>query len=41
MQNKNLGFDREQTLILQMPNDSVGDLAVKQMKWHNWPLWKA
>jgi putative ABC transport system permease protein len=29
MLNKNMGFDREQTLILQMPKDSVGDLMVK------------
>ena len=29
MLNKNIGFDREQTLVIQMPNDSVGDLSVK------------
>ena len=29
MLNKNVGFDREQTLVIQMPNDSVGDLSVK------------
>jgi putative ABC transport system permease protein len=29
MLNKNMGFDREQTLVLQMPKDSVGDLMVK------------
>ncbi|MBS1557586.1 MAG: ABC transporter permease [Bacteroidetes bacterium] len=29
MQSKNLGFDREQTLILQLPKDSVGDVALK------------
>ncbi|MBS1950602.1 MAG: acidobacterial duplicated orphan permease [Cytophagales bacterium] len=29
MQSKNLGFDREQTLILQLPKDSVGDDALK------------
>jgi putative ABC transport system permease protein len=30
MLNKNMGFDREQVLILQMPKDSVGDLMVKE-----------
>jgi putative ABC transport system permease protein len=29
MLNKNIGFDREQTMVIQMPNDSVGDLSVK------------
>ncbi len=29
MLNKNMGFDREQTLVIQMPRDSVGDVAVK------------
>ncbi len=29
MLHKNMGFDREQTIILQMPKDSVGDLMVK------------
>jgi putative ABC transport system permease protein len=29
MLNKNMGFDREQTLIIQMPRDSVGDVMVK------------
>lgn len=29
MLNKNMGFDREQTIILQMPKDSIGDLMVK------------
>jgi putative ABC transport system permease protein len=29
MLNKNMGFDREQTLVLQMPKDSVGDVMVK------------
>ena len=29
MLNKNMGFDREQTLVLQMPRDSVGDEMVK------------
>jgi putative ABC transport system permease protein len=29
MLNKNMGFDREQTLIVQMPQDSVGDMMVK------------
>ncbi|MEO7991188.1 MAG: ABC transporter permease [Chryseolinea sp.] len=29
MLNKNMGFDREQTLVIQMPKDSVGDEMVK------------
>jgi putative ABC transport system permease protein len=29
MLNKNLGFDREQIIVLQMPKDSVGDLTIK------------
>lgn len=29
MLNKNMGFDREQTLVISMPRDSVGDLAIK------------
>jgi putative ABC transport system permease protein len=29
MLNKNMGFDREQTLVIQMPRDSVGDVMVK------------
>ncbi len=29
MQNKNLGFDREQVLVIKMPRDSVGDRAIK------------
>ncbi len=29
MLNKNMGFDREQTLVIQMPRDSVGDVALK------------
>lgn len=29
MLNKNMGFDREQTLVIQMPRDSVGSVAVK------------
>jgi putative ABC transport system permease protein len=29
MLNKNMGFDREQTIVLQMPKESVGDLMVK------------
>jgi putative ABC transport system permease protein len=29
MLNKNMGFDREQTLIMRLPQDSIGDLALK------------
>ena len=29
MQSKDLGFDREQVLVIQMPRDSVGDRSVK------------
>lgn len=29
MLNKNLGFDREQIIVLQLPKDSVGDLTIK------------
>lgn len=29
MLNKNMGFDREQTLVITMPRDSVGDLTIK------------
>ncbi|MBT1690440.1 ABC transporter permease [Dawidia soli] len=29
MLTKNMGFDREQTLVISMPRDSVGDLSVK------------
>lgn len=29
MLNKNMGFDREQTMVVQMPRDSVGDLTIK------------
>lgn len=29
MLHKNMGFDREQTLILTMPRDSIGDITVK------------
>ena len=29
MLNKNMGFDREQTVVLTMPRDSVGDLTLK------------
>jgi putative ABC transport system permease protein len=29
MLNKNMGFDREQTLILRLPQDSIGDLTLK------------
>jgi putative ABC transport system permease protein len=29
MLNKNMGFNREQTLVISMPRDSVGDLTVK------------
>lgn len=29
MLNKNMGFDREQTLVISMPRDSVGDLTIK------------
>jgi putative ABC transport system permease protein len=29
MLTKNMGFDREQTLVISMPRDSVGDLSIK------------
>ena len=29
MLNKNMGFNREQTLVISMPRDSVGDLTIK------------
>lgn len=29
MINKNMGFDREQTLVLKLPKDSIGDLTLK------------
>ncbi len=29
MLNKNMGFDREQVLVLRMPNDSIGDVTIK------------
>lgn len=29
MLNKNMGFDREQTLVITLPMDSVGDLTIK------------
>lgn len=29
MLNKNMGFDREQTLVVRLPQDSIGDLTLK------------
>jgi putative ABC transport system permease protein len=29
MLNKNMGFDREQTLVIKLPQDSIGDLTLK------------
>lgn len=29
MLNKNMGFDREQTLVISLPKDSIGDLTIK------------
>lgn len=29
MLNKNMGFEREQTMVIKLPNDSIGELSVK------------